>query len=57
MQLDSVVGPGPDVTQCSDGSELRRYDWGGDTAVVVTPGGNRELDILKLTTIHDVTAQ
>ncbi len=29
----------------------------GDTAVVVTPGGNRELDILKLTTIHDVTAQ
>jgi transcription elongation factor GreA len=29
----------------------------GDTAVVVTPGGNRELDILKLTTIHDVAAQ
>src|SRR5437762_14137668 len=26
----------------------------GDTAVVVTPNGNRELEILKLTTIHDV---
>ncbi len=25
----------------------------GDTAVVVTPAGNRELEILKLTTIHD----
>src|SRR4051812_26435142 len=25
----------------------------GDTAVVVTPGGKRELEILKLTTIHD----
>jgi len=25
----------------------------GDTAVVVTPTGNRELEILKLTTIHD----
>ena len=25
----------------------------GDNAVVVTPGGNRELEILKLTTIHD----
>ena len=25
----------------------------GDTAVVVTPSGNRELEILKLTTIHD----
>jgi transcription elongation factor GreA len=25
----------------------------GDTATVVTPGGNRELEVLKLTTIHD----
>jgi len=25
----------------------------GDTAVVVTPNGNREMDILKLTTVHD----
>jgi transcription elongation factor GreA len=25
----------------------------GDTATVVTPGGNRELEILKLSTIHD----
>ena len=29
----------------------------GDTAVVVTPGGSRELEILKLATIHDVAAQ
>jgi len=25
----------------------------GDTATVVTPNGNRELEILKLTTVHD----
>jgi transcription elongation factor GreA len=25
----------------------------GDTATVVTPGGDRELEVLKLTTIHD----
>jgi transcription elongation factor GreA len=25
----------------------------GDTAMVVTPGGNRELEVLKLSTIHD----
>ena len=25
----------------------------GDTAVVVTPNGKRELEVLKLTTIHD----
>jgi transcription elongation factor GreA len=25
----------------------------GDTAVVVTPSGDRELEILKLSTIHD----
>ena len=25
----------------------------GDTASVVTPGGNREMEILSLTTIHD----
>ena len=25
----------------------------GDTAIVVTPGGNRELEVLKLVTIHD----
>ena len=25
----------------------------GDTAVVVTPNGNREMEILDLTTIHD----
>ena len=25
----------------------------GDTATVVTPSGNRELEVLKLTTIHD----
>ena len=28
----------------------------GDTAVVVTPNGKRELEILSLTTIHDVAA-
>ncbi|HKW15892.1 MAG TPA: transcription elongation factor GreA [Terriglobales bacterium] len=28
----------------------------GDTAVVVTPSGNREMEILKLTTIHDEAA-
>ena len=28
----------------------------GDTANVVTPNGNRELEILKLTTIHDTAA-
>jgi transcription elongation factor GreA len=28
----------------------------GDTAMVVTPNGNRELEILKLTTIHDTAA-
>ena len=28
----------------------------GDTAVVVTPNGKRELEILKLTTIHDEAA-
>ena len=25
----------------------------GDTATVVTPNGNRELEVLKLSTIHD----
>ena len=25
----------------------------GDTATAVTPGGSREMEILKLTTIHD----
>jgi transcription elongation factor GreA len=25
----------------------------GDTAIVVTPSGKRELEVLKLTTIHD----
>src|SRR5438477_4010972 len=29
----------------------------GDSAVVVTPNGNREMEILKLTTIHDVVAE
>jgi hypothetical protein len=33
--LDSIVGPGPDVTQWSDGREVRRYDWGGPDTVVV----------------------
>src|SRR6266700_3803377 len=28
----------------------------GDSAMVVTPNGNRELEILRLTTIHDVAA-
>lgn len=28
----------------------------GDTAMVVTPNGSRELEILSLTTIHDVAA-
>ncbi|ACO33272.1 MULTISPECIES: transcription elongation factor GreA [Acidobacterium] len=28
----------------------------GDTATVVTPSGNRELEVLKLTTIHDEAA-
>src|ERR1700761_9801005 len=29
----------------------------GDTAVVVTPNGKRELEVLKLTTIHDVAEE
>src|SRR6202041_593405 len=29
----------------------------GDTVTVVTPNGNRELEVLKLTTIHDEAAQ
>jgi transcription elongation factor GreA len=29
----------------------------GDTATVVTPNGMRELEVLKLTTIHDVAAE
>jgi transcription elongation factor GreA len=29
----------------------------GDTAAVVTPNGNRELEILSLTTIHDALAE
>src|SRR5437588_2013492 len=29
----------------------------GDSAMVVTPNGNRELEILKLTTIHDAVAE
>jgi transcription elongation factor GreA len=28
----------------------------GDTAVVVTPGGSREMEILKLSTMHDLAA-
>ena len=28
----------------------------GDTATAVTPGGSREMEILKLTTIHDEAA-
>jgi len=28
----------------------------GDVATVVTPGGSRELEVLKLTTIHDIVA-
>jgi transcription elongation factor GreA len=26
----------------------------GDTAMVVTPGGSREMEILKLSTMHDI---
>jgi transcription elongation factor GreA len=26
----------------------------GDTAMVVTPGGSREMEILKLSTMHDL---
>jgi transcription elongation factor GreA len=29
----------------------------GDTAMVVTPNGNRELEVLKLTTMHDETEE
>src|SRR5438552_16167422 len=29
----------------------------GDTAAVVTPNGNRELEVLRLTTIHDAVAE
>jgi transcription elongation factor GreA len=29
----------------------------GDVATIVTPNGKRELEILKLTTIHDEAAQ
>jgi transcription elongation factor GreA len=28
----------------------------GDTATVITPNGNRELEVLQLTTIHDVAS-
>jgi transcription elongation factor GreA len=28
----------------------------GDTAIVVTPNGKREMEILKLSTIHDEAA-
>jgi transcription elongation factor GreA len=30
---------------------------GGDVATIVTPNGKRELEILKLTTIHDEAAE
>ena len=36
---DSAVVPAPDVTQCADGREVRRYGWGGGTAVVVALRG------------------
>jgi transcription elongation factor GreA len=29
----------------------------GDTATVVTPNGQRDLEVLKLTTIHDEAGQ
>ena len=29
----------------------------GDTTTVITPNGKRELEILKLVTIHDTTAE
>jgi transcription elongation factor GreA len=29
----------------------------GDTAVIVTPNGKRQLEVLKLTTIHDETGE
>ena len=29
----------------------------GDSAIVVTPNGNREMEVLKLSTIHDLAAE
>jgi transcription elongation factor GreA len=58
LQYKLVTSEESDVTKglISTTSPIGRALMGkkvGDTAVVVTPNGNRELEILKLTTIHD----
>ena len=46
--LISTTSP---IGRCLVGKEI------GDIAIVVTPNGKRELEVLKLTTIHDTTAE
>jgi transcription elongation factor GreA len=58
IEYKLVTSEESDVTQglISTTSPIGRALMGkkvGDVAVVVTPNGNRELEILKLTTIHD----
>ncbi len=58
LEYKLVTSEESDVTQglISTTSPIGRALLGkkvGDTAVVVTPGGNRELEVLKLVTIHD----
>src|ERR1700751_4852255 len=51
---ESDVGAGKISTTSPIGRALLNKKV-GDIAVVVTPNGNREMEILKLTTIHDQT--
>jgi transcription elongation factor GreA len=58
LEYKLVTSEESDVTQglISTTSPIGRSLMGkkvGDTAVVVTPNGNRELEVLKLSTIHD----
>ena len=62
IEYKLVTSEESDVTQgkVSTSSPIGRALMGkkiGDSAVVVTPGGNRELEILSLTTIHDDMGQ
>lgn len=58
IEYKLVTSEESDVTKglISTSSPIGRAMMGkkvGDTAIVVTPAGNRELEILKLATIHD----
>ncbi len=58
IEYKLVTSEESDVTQglISTSSPIGRALMGkkvGDTAIVVTPGGNREMEVLTLTTIHD----